>query len=203
MFFCPVACLFFAYGGEVIQQTQAPAYQTSGRGEIQQTQTPGNQTWERGDVQQTQTHDDSCGNRTIEGCGNKAHCEYICRSCGLLSSNSCYNDLIKNCFEIFNVSMSTLNAEDFCQWNNVKSTYNNFSMCTEDRADCLLIPWPNKLVEEKFVEIHSLYFKSCPTQQFDDPPPSIVFALVMTPICLIPVMVVLVVMKTKNGDHRS
>lgn len=65
-----------------------------------------------------------------------------------------------------------------------------------------MIPWPNPLVEQTFVEIHSSHFKDCPSQELSDPPPVIVFALVMTPICLIPVMVSLVVLKTKNGDGR-
>ncbi|XP_064177659.1 receptor activity-modifying protein 1-like isoform X3 [Anguilla rostrata] len=154
--------------------------------------------------------DSSYGNRTTEqqtGCRNKSeHCNSFCVFCDLSfrERNLCYELLIKQmCFEPFNKSMSTLNPKEFCQWNSIKSPYDKFTICTEERADCLLIPWPNKLVERMFVEIHSNYFKSCPTQELDDPPPSIVFALVMTPICLIPVMVVLVVMKTKNGDRRT
>lgn len=69
--------------------------------------------------------------------------------------------------------------------------------------DCLLIPWPNPFVEEIFVDIHTKFFRDCPTEELSDPPPAIVFALVITPICLIPVMVSLVVLKTKNGDGSS
>lgn len=81
--------------------------------------------------------------------------------------------------------------------------YNTFTECTEEVADCLLIPWPNPLVEQTFVDIHTKYFQDCTVEELRDPPPSIVFALVMTPICLIPAMVFLVVLKTKNGDGRS
>lgn len=81
--------------------------------------------------------------------------------------------------------------------------YNTFTECTEEIADCLLIPWPNSVVENIFVEIHTEYFQNCALEELRDPPPSIVFALVMTPICLIPIMVFLVVLKTKNGDGRS
>lgn len=83
------------------------------------------------------------------------------------------------------------------------SPYNKFTMCSENLAECLTLPWPNRLVEDMFVEIHSSFFKKCPTETLRDPPPNVVFALVMTPICLIPAMVVLVVLKTKNGDRRS
>ena len=67
-------------------------------------------------------------------------------------------------------------------------------------SDCLLIPWPNPLVEETFVDIHTRFFQDCPAEELSDPPPVVVMALVVTPICLIPVMVILVVFKTKNGD---
>lgn len=83
------------------------------------------------------------------------------------------------------------------------SAYNNFTVCTETVAECLLLPWPNHFVESIFVDIHTTYFEDCPTEALRDPDPSIVLALVMTPICLIPIMVVLVVLKTKNGDRRS
>lgn len=65
------------------------------------------------------------------------------------------------------------------------------------------MPWPNPFVEEIFVDIHTKFFRDCPTEELSDPPPAIVFALVITPICLIPVMVSLVVLKTKNGDGSS
>lgn len=91
---------------------------------------------------------------------------------------------------------------DFCFfW--LFSLYSNLSLCTEEMSDCLQIPWPNPLVEDFFVDIHSAYFKECPTEEFSDPTPATVFALVITPICLIPVMVSLVVLKTKNGDGSS
>lgn len=83
------------------------------------------------------------------------------------------------------------------------SSYSNLSLCTEDIFDCLLMPWPNPFVEEIFVDIHTKFFRDCPTEELSDPPPAIVFALVITPICLIPVMVSLVVLKTKNGDGSS
>lgn len=84
-----------------------------------------------------------------------------------------------------------------------RSLYSNLSLCTEEISDCLLIPWPNSLVERKFVDLHAKYFKDCPTEELSDPEPAIVFALAITPICLIPIMVSLVVLKTKNGDGSS
>ncbi|CAG5898013.1 unnamed protein product [Menidia menidia] len=107
------------------------------------------------------------------------------------------------CQTRFENEMALLNNTDWCIWAKVSSLYSNLSLCTEDLSDCLQIPWPNPLVEEIFVDIHSNFFKDCPTEEFSDPPPPIVFALVFIPICLIPVMVSLVVLKTKNGDGSS
>lgn len=81
--------------------------------------------------------------------------------------------------------------------------YTEFTTCTELFADHLRVPWPNQLVEDTFVRIHAKYFQDCLVHELYDPPPSIIFVLVMTPICLIPVMVTLVVLKTKNGDSTS
>lgn len=107
------------------------------------------------------------------------------------------------CLSNFEVAMESLNSSDWCVWGNVNSLYSNLSHCTEEISDCLLIPWPNPLVEQTFVDIHSKYFKDCPTEELSDPPPAIIMALVITPICLIPIMVSLVVLKTKNGDGSS
>ncbi|KAM9474378.1 receptor activity-modifying protein 1-like isoform 1-T1 [Salvelinus alpinus] len=140
------------------------------------------------------------------GCGNKyVNCETYCDICVYFHTRTeCYATLFKEtCYRPFVGGMESLNNTDWCNWNNVKRMYNTFTMCTEEIAECLLIPWPNRMVENEFVNIHSRFFPDCPNEALSDPPPSIVFALVMTPICLIPIMVVLVVLKTKNGDGSS
>ncbi|MFT7797605.1 receptor activity-modifying protein 1-like isoform X1 [Arapaima gigas] len=147
-----------------------------------------------------------------EACGNNSqNCNLLCGFCDSvlygsprLSRMACYQLLIEDsCYKTFQKDLPVGNHTRWCMWNNLKSHYNNFTMCTEMIADCLRIPWPNKYVEDVFVQIHAKYFKDCPVTELSDPPPSIVFALVMTPICLIPIMVVLVVLKTKNGDGTS
>uniref|UniRef100_A0A4W5K8Y1 Receptor (G protein-coupled) activity modifying protein 2 n=1 Tax=Hucho hucho TaxID=62062 RepID=A0A4W5K8Y1_9TELE len=140
------------------------------------------------------------------GCGNKSvNCEPYCEICEYYPPRTeCYEALLEaTCYSPFVGSMESLNKTEWCNWNNVKRMYNTFTVCTEEIAECLLIPWPNRMVENKFVNIHSRFFPDCPNEALSDPPPSIVFALVMTPICLIPIMVVLVVLKTKNGDGSS
>ncbi|KAE8283404.1 hypothetical protein D5F01_LYC18806 [Larimichthys crocea] len=141
-------------------------------------------------------------------CGNNSQkCMGYCNICHDLfggPTKECLSGLLTfQCLSVYESAMKSLNSTDWCIWGSVSGLYSNLSLCTEDISDCLLIPWPNSLVEETFVRIHSEFFKDCPTEELSDPPPVIVFALVITPICLIPVMVSLVVLKTKNGDGSS
>ncbi|XP_037544551.1 receptor activity-modifying protein 2 [Nematolebias whitei] len=138
-------------------------------------------------------------------CGNNSHqCTELCEICDEVFNGptmTCLSALFEHmCLQDFNSAMTSLNDSDWCVWGKVNSLYSDLSLCTENISDCLRIPWPNPLVEETFVNIHSQFFQECSTEEFSDPPPPIVFALVITPICLIPVMVSLVVLKTKNGD---
>ncbi|XP_059413465.1 receptor activity-modifying protein 2 [Carassius carassius] len=139
------------------------------------------------------------------GCINRSICDTYCSFClnSYLTAQKCYELLVQMCQYNFDKDMGSMNSTDWCSLEKVKSAYNNFTMCTESIAECLLLPWPNQLVEHTFVKIHTTYFQECPTEALRDPPPNIILALVMTPICLIPVMVVLVVLKSKNGDRRS
>ncbi|XP_034750848.1 receptor activity-modifying protein 2 isoform X1 [Etheostoma cragini] len=141
-------------------------------------------------------------------CGNNSHhCQEYCSFCYNFygaPTMDCLSIMLDHlCLLKFNGAMASLNNTDWCTWGNVSVLYSNLSLCTEEISDCLVIPWPNQLVEQTFVDIHSRFFKDCPTEQLSDPPPFIVFALVITPICLIPVMVSLVVLKTKNADGSS
>ncbi|KAM8723617.1 receptor activity-modifying protein 2 isoform 3-T3 [Acanthopagrus schlegelii] len=142
------------------------------------------------------------------GCGNNTHmCVEYCSICHEFSSvplMECLSMLFDHlCLSHFEEAMTSLRTDWWCTWSNVSGLYSNLSTCTEEISDCLLIPWPSPLVEQIFVDIHSTYFKDCPSEELSDPPPVIIFALVITPICLIPVMVSLVVLKTKNGDGSS
>lgn len=137
-------------------------------------------------------------------CGNKTHnCLELCSLCNDLSHGptmECLFVLLNHfCLKHFHTVMNHSSTK-WCVWGNVSGLYNDLSLCTEEISDCLLIPWPNPLVEQTFLDIHSQYFEDCPSEELSDPPPAIIFALVITPICLIPVMVSLVVLKTKNGD---
>ncbi|KAK6473210.1 receptor activity-modifying protein 1-like isoform X1 [Huso huso] len=117
----------------------------------------------------------------------------------------CYETIIDlMCWKIFNNGMHSLDKGSWCTWTNVSSLYSNFTQCTERKADCLSIPWPNNLIENHFVLLHSKYFNNCNFfNVYRDPPEKIVLALILTPISIIPLMVALVVWKTKNCKPGS
>ncbi|XP_029946434.1 receptor activity-modifying protein 2 isoform X1 [Salarias fasciatus] len=153
-------------------------------------------------------HDVGGGSALSFACGNISHnCMDYCTFCADLYAGptmDCLSTLFEHlCLKKFETAMAPLNSTDWCTWKKVNGLYNNLSLCTEETSDCLLIPWPSPLVEQTFVDIHSRFFKDCPSEELSDPPPAVVFALVITPICLIPVMVSLVVFKTKDGDGSS
>ncbi|XP_049924465.1 receptor activity-modifying protein 2 isoform X1 [Epinephelus moara] len=142
----------------------------------------------------------ACGN-TTNRC--MEYCD-LCHSYYGGPTMDCLSTLLNHlCLSNYENAMASLNSNDWCIWSNVSGLYSNLSQCTEEISDCLVIPWPNPLVEQTFLNIHSRFFKDCPSEELSDPPPVIIFALVITPICLIPVMVSLVVLKTKNGDGSS
>ncbi|XP_075894909.1 receptor activity-modifying protein 2 isoform X2 [Nelusetta ayraudi] len=140
-------------------------------------------------------------------CRKGNNCLTYCTFClefGGKNPMGCLDFLLNfTCFNKFMNSMEQLNSTDHCEWRNVNGFYSNLSHCTEEISDCLLIPWPNPLVERRFVELHEKFFMDCPIEELSDPPAAIILALVITPICLIPIMVGLVVLKTKNGDGSS
>lgn len=172
---------------------------------IQPTTTSGYHSTEM--MAENATHGESIMPLAPTACGNNTkNCEDFCTLCLFYEGTimDCLSIIVKHtCLKHFEEAMASLNNSDWCIWDKMRGIYGNLSQCTEDISDCLLIPWPNPLVERTFVDIHSMYFKDCPSEELNDPPPAIIFALVITPICLIPVMVSLVVLKTKNGDGSS
>uniref|UniRef100_A0A8C6WQT6 Receptor (G protein-coupled) activity modifying protein 2 n=1 Tax=Neogobius melanostomus TaxID=47308 RepID=A0A8C6WQT6_9GOBI len=137
---------------------------------------------------------------------NSTRCMILCEHCNENFPDEkmeCLLDVLQlTCLKDFNTDMNHSDT-DWCNWEKVRGLYSDLSICTEKASDCLSITYPNPLVEKIFLDIHSQYFQDCPSEELSDPPPPIVFALVITPICLIPVMVSLVVLKTKNGDGST
>uniref|UniRef100_A0A8C4SK14 Receptor (G protein-coupled) activity modifying protein 2 n=1 Tax=Erpetoichthys calabaricus TaxID=27687 RepID=A0A8C4SK14_ERPCA len=132
-------------------------------------------------------------------CINREVCEMY-----NLTIMDCYQIYIIACQHSFNISMYSMDKESWCTWNRINSIYNQFTVCTEDVSSCFNIHWPNKIIEAFFIEIHQEYFRDCDFfREYKDPPQEVMLALMLTPICIIPLMVGIVVWKTKNEYSSS
>ncbi|KAH0626999.1 hypothetical protein JD844_002350 [Phrynosoma platyrhinos] len=83
--------------------------------------------------------------------------------------------------------------------------YSGLRSCLEDQADRLNCSFPNAVAEEYIISSHRQYFLNC-TQEHPlllDPPENVLLPLIITPICLIPFLVTLVVLKSKDGETQA
>lgn len=82
--------------------------------------------------------------------------------------------------------------------------YSILTYCLEDMADRLEYGYPSALSEHYIVCSHRLYFLNCTLARplLLDPPENVLMMLILTPICLIPLLVTLVVWKSKDGEMQ-
>lgn len=61
------------------------------------------------------------------------------------------------------------------------------------------------MAENYILWSHRLYFLNCTLERplLLDPPENILLTLIITPICLIPLLVTLVVLKSKDGEMQA
>ncbi|XP_032890708.1 receptor activity-modifying protein 2 isoform X2 [Amblyraja radiata] len=110
------------------------------------------------------------------------------------------------CGQHFNATMSEIGSDQWCNWTAVASFYNTLTECTEDCLLQLKLFWPNEVGERFFVKKHNDYFQWChsePGEWLADPANNMLLGLVLTPICIIPLMVGLVVWCSKTSDTKK
>lgn len=75
--------------------------------------------------------------------------------------------------------------------------YNQLSECMENLAGILNCYYPNQQSQAFFVAMHEIYFHNCQEEEEVpwDAPPSLVLALTLLPVSLIPILVFMVVWK--------
>ncbi|XP_056153200.1 receptor activity-modifying protein 1-like isoform X2 [Lampris incognitus] len=107
-------------------------------------------------------------------------------------SNSC-------CGAEFHMAMMAISPELWCNLDYIIKPYNNMSKCMERLTDLVGCYFPNPNVQDFFVEIHSTYFQNCSEEKLllSDAPHGVVVVLTLIPVSLIPVLVFLVVWKSK------
>ncbi|POI20611.1 hypothetical protein CIB84_015642 [Bambusicola thoracicus] len=81
-------------------------------------------------------------------------------------------------------------------------TYGELTNCTVAVAENLTCYWPNRLVDEFFVAVHSHYFRNCSPsgRALRDPPNSILCPFILVPILVTLLMTALVVWRSKRSE---
>ncbi|XP_034272086.1 receptor activity-modifying protein 2 [Pantherophis guttatus] len=110
----------------------------------------------------------------------------------------------KQCWDLFTEQMANISKPDWCDWKTIRRPYSHLRKCLENGADKLELNYPNSMAEEYIIISHHNYFINCTLQNqpLQDPPENILLALIITPICLIPFLVALVVLKSKGGEMQ-
>lgn len=106
------------------------------------------------------------------------------------------------CGKEFHQNMLTISTEDWCVLENIISPYNTLTACLETLSGLLGCYYPNNNIQDFFLEIHSHYFQNCSIeeQHLVDAPHGLVVALTLISVSLIPVLVYMVVWKSKVQD---
>uniref|UniRef100_UPI003AAA8BAE receptor activity-modifying protein 3 n=1 Tax=Centroberyx gerrardi TaxID=166262 RepID=UPI003AAA8BAE len=103
------------------------------------------------------------------------------------------------CGARFHEDMLTISVENWCDLDYVIRPYNDMTMCMESLSGIVGCYYPNPNVQDFFLHIHSQYFQNCPEEELllSDAPHEVVVILTLIPVSLIPVLVFLVVWKSK------
>ncbi|XP_054848745.1 receptor activity-modifying protein 2 [Eublepharis macularius] len=109
------------------------------------------------------------------------------------------------CWDRFVQQMANVSAMHWCEWSIISRPYTGLRYCLENRADELEYGFPNALAENYTVCSHRMYFLNCTLAHplLLDPPENVLLTLIITPICLIPFLVTLVVLKSKDGEMQA
>ncbi|KAK5881673.1 hypothetical protein CesoFtcFv8_022446 [Champsocephalus esox] len=110
---------------------------------------------------------------------------------------SALEKLIHLCGDHFHMKMS-ISTEDRCVLDNIIRPYNDLTTCLEYMVDDVNCYYPNPTIQELFLTIHTRYFNNCSMEiPLEDAPQGVVITLTLIPVSLIPVLVYLVVFKSK------
>ncbi|NXX79220.1 RAMP2 protein, partial [Urocolius indicus] len=115
-----------------------------------------------------------------------------------------YTNITQKCWEFFVDLMRNVTASELCEWKVISRPYSLLQACLEDWADQLRYGYPNALAEQYIFQSHQRYFHNCTVehQVYFDPPEDVLLAMIITPICLIPFLVTLVIWRSKDGKAQ-
>ncbi|XP_008293616.1 receptor activity-modifying protein 1 [Stegastes partitus] len=109
------------------------------------------------------------------------------------------------CGENFHQEMKAISSEEWCILENVISPYNDLTVCLEHVSFLVGCYFPNRDIQDFFLYIHSSYFQNCSRggggggEEFpEDAPHGLVVVLTVVPVSFVPVLVYLLVWKSKG-----
>ncbi|KAM4624571.1 uncharacterized protein ACJ7VT_005429 [Polymixia lowei] len=103
------------------------------------------------------------------------------------------------CGAQFHKNMMNISAEHWCDMDYIIRPYGDMTVCMESLSELLRCYYPNPNVQDFFLHIHSQYFQNCTAKELLllDAPQVVVVVLTLIPVSLIPILVFLVVWKSK------
>ncbi|XP_060884423.1 uncharacterized protein LOC132955555 [Labrus mixtus] len=120
-----------------------------------------------------------------------------------LPGKRCHPDLLQYshiyCGDVFHRDMMSISRENWCVLNNILTPYNNMTICLENLSNILGCYYPNPNIQDFFIQIHSFYFQNCSNEELllVDAPQGLVIILTLIPVSIIPILVFLVIWKSK------
>ncbi|XP_022598021.1 receptor activity-modifying protein 1-like [Seriola dumerili] len=116
----------------------------------------------------------------------------------------CQQDLLVQyshsyCGAAFQKEMLTISTDNWCLLESITKPYSEVTYCLEKLSGLVGCYYPNPDTQDFFLHIHSYYFQNCTSDELplEDAPHGLVMALTLIPVSLIPILVYLVVWKSK------
>ncbi|XP_053115268.1 receptor activity-modifying protein 3 isoform X2 [Hemicordylus capensis] len=124
-----------------------------------------------------------------------AHQRHVCNESLLLQN-------LPMCGKSFEEMMHRVDSKKWCNLTEFILYYNNFTLCTERKANMAQCFWPNPLAEGFITGIHRQFFSNCTSEKvhWEDPPDRILITLIFVPVLLTVAMIGLVVWCSKRSD---
>uniref|UniRef100_A0A1A8F0U3 Receptor activity-modifying protein 1 n=2 Tax=Nothobranchius korthausae TaxID=1143690 RepID=A0A1A8F0U3_9TELE len=114
-----------------------------------------------------------------------------------------YKYLIEEiCLAKFRFDMQELDQSQWCSWEDTVELYGELTNCTYLVALNVGCYWPNRMVDEFFIDVHRHYFHDCSLsgRLLRDPPNRILGPFIAVPILVTLLMTALVVWRSKRSE---
>ncbi|XP_029967399.1 receptor activity-modifying protein 1 isoform X2 [Salarias fasciatus] len=127
----------------------------------------------------------------------------VCLDSVGLGCGADYRSLIETlCQDKFRLDMQALDQRHWCSWEDTVELYGELTNCTFVVARELKCYWPNRVVDEFFIQVHQHYFHDCSLsgRLLRDPPNRILGPFIVVPILVTLLMTALVVWRSKRSE---